>query len=251
MTAMAGRTGAADLQVHTRASDAMDPLDDIFNAAEQAGLDCIAITDHDQTRGAHIAAELAARQQRPFDVIVGSEISSRQGHLLALWIDQPIPAFRSAAETAEAIWRQGGVCVIAHPAAVVPFSLSQTDIAALLGDLSQELRGGGAPTLAIESANPIPSARWRRSRIIQRNQRWQLPQTGGSDAHFHEQVGTAITRYAGQGAGDLRRALDAGETLSELRAPASLRQIGAKRLLAQQWRGITATPRALIDRRRR
>lgn len=242
--------GAADLQVHTRASDAVDPLDDIFNAVQRAGLDAVAVTDHDQTRGALIARERAAAQQRPFALIPGSEITSRHGHILGLWIEQPIPAFRSAAATIEAIWRQDGVAVIAHPGAVIPLALNIRDVHRLLNDLSSELTGPDAPTLAIETANPIPSARWRRRAVADRNDRWGLPQTGGSDAHFHEQIGTARTRFPGRTESDLRAALAAGQTVAELRQPARLRDIAPRRLIEQQWRGLTATPRALLSRQR-
>jgi len=156
---------------------------------------------------------------------------------------------RSAAATIEAIWKQDGAAIIAHPAAVVPFALNIRDIDRLLRDLAPELQDEDAPILAIETANPIPSARWRRRAIIEANQRWKLTQTGGSDAHFHEQVGAGFTRYDGRGSAALRAALSSGGASGELGVYPSLRQIGAERLLRQQWRGISATPRALLQRR--
>ena len=242
--------GRADLQVHTDASDGMDAPLTILDAAHQRGLDLIAVTDHDQVRGAQRAREMAARANHPVEVIVGSEVSSRQGHILALWIEDPVPAWRSAAATIEAIWRQGGAAIISHPAAIVPFALNLREIERLRQDLAAERHGANAPILAIETANPIPSARWRRHSVIEANQRWRLAQTGGSDAHFHEQVGAGQTRFAGATADDLRAALDEATTRAELGQYASLREIGATRLLRQQWRGITATPRALLRRHR-
>ena len=132
---------------------------------------------------------------------------------------------------------------------MIPFALTPRDIDRLLRDLTPERRGADAPTLALETANPIPSTRWRRPAIIAANQRWQLPQTGGSDAHFHEQVGAGQTRFAGRGESDLRDALQRGAVSAELSRYPRLREIGASRLLRQQWRGISATPRALLRRR--
>ncbi len=242
----------ADLQIHTDQSDGMDSAATIFEAARRRELDVLAITDHDQTRGALLARELAAQQQQPFDLIVGSEVTSRAGHILALWIEEPIPAFRSPARTVELIWRQGGAAIIAHPAAVLPFSLGLRTIDRLVNTLRPELSGGDAPILAIETSNPIPFARWRRDAVIQANRnRWKLPETGGSDAHFWEQVGAGVTEFAGQGEAALHAALKAGATTSRLDHVPRLRGIGAKRLIRQPWRGLTATPKALLRRSRR
>ena len=241
--------GRADLQIHTEESDGMDDALTILDAAQRRGVQIVAITDHDQTRGAHLAREAAARANHPVEVIVGSEVTSRHGHILALWIEEPIPFFRSAAATVEAIWKQGGVAVVSHPCAVMPIALSIGDIDRLVRDLQPERAGERPPILAVETANPIPSARWRRHGVIEANRRWDLPTTGGSDAHFHEQVGSAVTRFAGSGQDALRAALTAGTTVGELGHYPRLRHIGAGRLIRQQWRGISATPRAILRRR--
>ena len=242
--------GRADLQIHTEQSDGMDDALTILNAAHRRGVDIIAVTDHDQTRGAHLARETAARANHPVEVIVGSEVTSRHGHILALWIEDPVPFFRSAAATVEAIWNQGGVAIISHPCAVMPIALSIGDIDRLVRDLTPERSGDRSPILGIETANPIPSARWRRNRVIEANRRWGLVTTGGSDAHFHEQVGSSVTTFEGSGQAALQAALNAGTTSGELGQYPRLRNIGANRLLRQQWRGISATPKALIRRRR-
>ncbi|MYB21197.1 MAG: PHP domain-containing protein [Chloroflexi bacterium] len=248
MTESDDATARADLQVHTEESDGMDDALTILDAAHRRGVDIVAITDHDQTRGAHIAREAAAQANHPVEVIVGSEVTSRQGHILALWIEEPIPFFRSAAATVEAIWQQGGVAVIAHPAAVFPPALKIGEIERLVQDLAPERNGEGAPVLAVETANPIPFARRRRDGVIEANRRWSLPTTGGSDAHFHEQVGSAVTTFEGQGQAALRAALEMGTTATELRRYPRLSNIGPSRLLRQQWRGLSATPKALLRR---
>ena len=248
MTESDDATARADLQVHTEESDGMDDALTILDAAQRRGVDIVAITDHDQTRGALLAREAAAQANHPVEVIVGSEVTSRQGHILALWIEEPIPFFRSAAATVEAIWKQGGVAVIAHPAALFPPALKVGEIDRLVRDLAPERSGDAAPLLAVETANPIPFARWRRDGVIEANCRWNLPTTGGSDAHFHEQVGSALTTFEGQGQADLRAALESGATATELRPYPRLSNIGTSRLLRQQWRGLSATPKALIQR---
>lgn len=251
MSRAADSWSAADLQVHTRASDGMDSPERVLEAAVAAGLDCIAITEHDDVDGAQRAREIVLERDLPIEVIIGSEVTSRQGHILALWIDEPIPAFRSAAETVEAIWRQGGVASIAHPAAIMPPSLKLSEIDRLVSDLEASRRGDPSLVLAVELANPSLLARRRVAAVRERNaERWRLPQTGGSDAHFAAHVGAAVTRYPGRGAAALRAALTQGETEAEERRRPSLLRVGP-RLLLQPALGMTATPRALARRAKR
>lgn len=248
MSATRADWSAADLQVHTRASDGMDGAERVLEAAVAVGLDCIAITEHDDVTGAQRARELALERGLPLEVIVGSEVTSRQGHILALWIDEPIAAFRSAAATVEAIWRAGGVASIAHPAAIMPPSLGLGEIDRLTRELAASRAGDPSLVLAIELANPSLLARRRVERVRRRNAAdWRLAETGGSDAHFAAHVGAAVTRYAGAGGAALRAALERGETRAEERERPSLLRVGP-RLLLQPALGMSATPRALARR---
>lgn len=241
---------AADLQIHTTASDGMDDAGAILRAAEARGLDCVAITEHDDVAGAFRARAAAGRADSPVHVIIGSEITSRAGHILGLWLAEPVPMLRSAPETVTAIWRQGGVAVIAHPLAWFPPSLGERAIDRLLRDLAPDLASGDA-VLALETANPHPTVRWRRDRVLQLNrERWRLPETGGSDAHFAEHVGAAATRYDGSGPGSLRAALASRATQADLIGLPSWREVGLRRILAQPLRGMTSTPAAALRRRR-
>ena len=71
-----------DLHVHTNASrDGESSVEDVLAAAVKAGLDAIAITDHDTTEGSLCAL---AAQNPGVLIIPGIEVSTRQGHLLVL-----------------------------------------------------------------------------------------------------------------------------------------------------------------------
>ena len=248
---MATVRSAADLQIHTRASDGMDDAGSILRAAEARGLDCIAVTEHDDIAGAVDARNIAERSGSPVHVIIGSEITSRAGHILGLWLDQPLPMLRSAAETVSAIWRQGGIAIIAHPLARFPPSLGERAIDRLLADFQPELADERS-LLALETANPHPTARWRRERVLRLNrERWRLPETGGSDAHFTEHVGAALTRYEGGGPEALRRALLSTTTEAEIIGLPPWREVGLRRILAQPLRGMTSTPAAALRRLRK
>jgi len=90
--------GRADLQLHSDLGDGLSSIEEILDSAERAGLDVIALTDHDDIRGAFALRELAARRSSPVEVVPGVEVTTRSGHLLALWIEDEVPMFCSLAQ---------------------------------------------------------------------------------------------------------------------------------------------------------
>src|SRR5260370_17470333 len=60
---------------------------------------------------------------------------------------------------------------------------------------------------AIERNNPTRANDARRSSVRAENQQWKLAETGGSDAHFWEHIGSAYTVFPGSSSDDLRRAI--------------------------------------------
>jgi len=111
-TTRTGRT-FVDLHCHTRGS--FDSLSDpvaVMRAAQSRGLTHLAITDHDR-----IEVALHARDIAPagLTVIVGSEVRTRDGDLICLFLERPIPAGLPAAEAIAACREQGGLVGIPHP----------------------------------------------------------------------------------------------------------------------------------------
>ena len=248
-TSVAPRLGRADLHMHTLASDGMATAEEMLIRAARAGLDIVAVTDHDDLRGGLRAQEAAARSGSAVRVIPGVELTTRGGHLLALFpgagAGQPapdVPPLRSLAWTIAAVHAQGGVAIVAHPLALVPLSAGRRTLDRLLAGAAESRPDG------IELANPTPPARRRGVAARRRNRVWGLPETGGSDAHFPEAIGAALTRFPGRTIDDLIRALAIGATVAEWGDGPSWRQIGVRRLLAQQGRAMTATPLALARR---
>ena len=108
----------ADLHLHTRFSDGLNNPRDLVQAAQKAGLDIIAITDHDTLEGALRAQEYSRnRPDLKVEVVVGEEISTVNGHVIGLFLESFIPPRLTAKRTVELIHRQGG---IRHPSPPLP-----------------------------------------------------------------------------------------------------------------------------------
>ena len=237
------RFGRGDLQIHTSEGDGMEDARELFERVELHGeLDVIAITDHDDVAGALEAREVYARSRYHFDLVTGIEVTTRSGHLLALWVDVPIPSFRSLEATVAAIHRAGGLAVVPHPFSALTRSVGRRALERVLAIEDPDTHPDG-----IELANPT-SMGWdtgARARHLNATQ-YHLAETGGSDAHFIEAVGNAYTLFPGHDGAALRQAILDRRTSGVLDRGTPLREIGARRLVMQQVRGLSVTPRKVL-----
>ncbi len=102
-----------DLHCHTSASfDSLAAPEAVVRAAADRGLTHLAITDHDRIDGA-----LRARDAAPagLTVIVGEEIKTADGDLIALFLDRAVPPGLPPPEAIAAVRAQGGLVGIPHP----------------------------------------------------------------------------------------------------------------------------------------
>src|SRR2546421_3729925 len=106
--------GRADLHLHTTASDGWPAPQQLVDYARATRLDVIAVTDHDTIEGALRAADYAAGFSK-LHVVIGEEVSSRDGHIVALYVERRIRPGMSAAATIHAIHEQGGLAVAGRP----------------------------------------------------------------------------------------------------------------------------------------
>jgi predicted metal-dependent phosphoesterase TrpH len=103
----------ADLHCHTSASfDSLSKPADVARVAAERGLTHLAITDHDRIDGA-----LSVRDRAPdgLTIIVGQEVRTSAGDLIALFVDKAIPPGMAPADAAKAVRDQGGAVGLAHP----------------------------------------------------------------------------------------------------------------------------------------
>ena len=102
-----------DLHVHTNASrDGESSVEDVLAAAVKAGLDAIAITDHDTTEGSLCAL---AVQNPGVLIIPGIEVSTRQGHLLVLGTTKVLAPKQDVLKTIAEAKALGAVTIVPHP----------------------------------------------------------------------------------------------------------------------------------------
>ena len=100
-----------DLHVHTGFSpDSFTNPEKVVLKSIKAGLDCIAITDHNTIDGA-----LEAKRIFGANVIIGEEIKSLGGEIVGLYLQECIPKELSALDTVKLIKDQGGLVSIPHP----------------------------------------------------------------------------------------------------------------------------------------
>ena len=203
---------AADLHLHTCFSDGWpEPAALVDYVRSRTELSVIAVTDHDTIEGA-----LRAREHAPadgsLDVIVGEEVSSRDGHIVGLFLKHRVRPGLSAAATVHAIHDQGGIAFAAHPFWRTARQVSGRGVVHGVGWLAGELDFD-----AVEVENSTPGFylfNQMAHRVVEATGRAAL---GNSDAHILDAVGRAYTTFPGRTAADLRAAIANGATRAERR----------------------------------
>ena len=103
------------MHTHSEASpDSRTPIAAQALAVRAAGLDVVCATDHNTIEGALRLREIA----EGFRVVIGEEISSRDGEIIGLFLERAIPRDLGGEETIARIHDQGGIAVVPHPFSV-------------------------------------------------------------------------------------------------------------------------------------
>jgi predicted metal-dependent phosphoesterase TrpH len=204
---MTDRLGRADLHIHTLASDGTAGIVDILGHVEAATeLDVIAITDHERVDAALVGRAMARDRGLRFEVVVGEEVTTLGGHLLALWIEERVRPFRSLRSTIAAIHEQGGIAIPAHPLVPYPLCAQGFMLRRLLAD-EPRFRPD-----AIEAFNPTTLGKPWHARVVRFANEQHLARVGNSDAHDLASIGIGSTTFPGHDAAALRFAIEAGTT---------------------------------------
>ena len=206
---MAAR-GRADLHMHTSFSDGWPTPRELVDYARATNLDVIGVTDHDTIEGALKAREHATRRSR-LEVVIGEEVSSRNGHIVGLFLEKRIRPGMSAAATVDAIHEQGGLAIAVHP-----FWRTRRRNPARtvhgVGWLAAELDFDG-----IEVENATPGFYVFNQLAHRLNLGLGAAELGSSDAHILDAVGRAYTEFRGKTPEALREAIESGDTVARRR----------------------------------
>lgn len=164
-----------DLHIHSKYSGdcKMEPAD-ILKIAEKAGLDGVAITDHDTVKGGLEASKIKS----DIEVIVGAEIRTKRGEVIGYFLNEEIEK-RELFEVIDAIKDQGGVVCIPHPYDPLRiYNLKPKSDVLKVTDCIEVLNA----RCAIGAFNN------KAKRLAEEN---DLAMTAGSDAHTPSEIGAA------------------------------------------------------------
>lgn len=156
-------------------SDSLTRPEALLAACVRKGIDRVVITDHNTIRGARAVQALDPRR-----VIVGEEIQTSEGELLAAFVQDEIPAGLSPAEAIARLRRQGAFISVSHP------------LDAHRGWRLDALQAITPLVDAIEVFNSRCVEAVYNTRAAEYARQHDLPGTVGSDAHATFELGRSV-----------------------------------------------------------
>jgi len=183
-----------DLHTHTHplSHDSLLSPDDLIDAAKEAGLDGVCLTEHDFFWEPETAADLSRRHN--FLVIPGIEVNTEDGHIVVFGLERFVYGMHRMAELARMAADAGAVIIAAHPyRRQLPFELRHD------GDWTHALeRAVANPAYAhvqaIETHNGRGSDR-ENAFSAEVCARFSLPAVAASDAHERKDIGRCATDF--------------------------------------------------------
>ena len=173
-----------DLHCHSEASaDCITPLTAFPERCRTRGIHVQAITDHNEIWGAQ---ELQKRVETSeaseyLSIIVGEEVSTNEGEIIGLFLEEKIPAGLSPEETVAQIKAQGGLVLLPH--GFDPLKRHA------LREEARERLAESFDIIEVFNAR-ISNLKWNAAASV-----WAakhaLPVSAGSDAHTLKDIGSA------------------------------------------------------------
>ncbi len=222
----------ADPHCHTTASDGMVTPAELVEAAVRAGLDLIAVTDHDTM--ASVAETRERGAAAGLSVVAGQEVTTKwpaQTHIMGWFLEKPIARGMSLERTVAAIHDQGGLAILPHPFMPVYFASIQP------GMLRRLLERHSVDGIEMLSSVPLGARRRRVLEAFYATNRERLgAAVGGSDCHFGGyDIGRVVTEYEG----DFRTAVLQRSTKPHQRPK---HRVPTGIAVRQQWRALVDLP---------
>jgi predicted metal-dependent phosphoesterase TrpH len=194
---------------------------DIVRTCRRKGIDRLAVTDHNTLRGARELRDLA-----PELVIVGEEIMTTQGELLAYFVEEAVPPGLEPHEAIGRLRAQGAVISVSHPFdRLRKGAWREADLAAIVAQVD-----------AIEVFNARCIFAEDNDRALAFAGEHAKLGTVGSDAHSHRELGRAVLRVKGAATRtELLAGIAHGERLTQLSSPV----IHFTSTFAKHWKRLT------------
>ncbi|MFA5797283.1 MAG: PHP domain-containing protein [Candidatus Woesearchaeota archaeon] len=172
-----------DLHIHSHYSPcSIITPKEILRRAKKAGLDGIAITDHETMRAYPVLKKL--NKDKYFEVIPGEEMRTQYGDVIGLYLKKEIKS-RDFFTVIREIKHQGGLIIIPHPITYVRFMSMQYPFNKLRSIVD-----------AIETINSRNTCKLN-SAARHAAEKYGFAQTGGSDAHIPQDIGRGYTVFTG------------------------------------------------------
>jgi predicted metal-dependent phosphoesterase TrpH len=196
----------ADLHNHTHFSpDSILSPKDVVRRAREAGLGCVAVTDHNTVRGGLTVREMADG----FQVIVGEEVKTAEGEILGLFLSEDIPRGLSARETIARIKEQGGVVGLPHPFDSLRSALDEEQRNTLISQID-----------FIEALNSRIVFGNHNKQALEFARKHSLPTSAASDAHSPRELGRSYVEMPSfSGPTEFLESLSTGRLRGRLSSP--------------------------------
>lgn len=106
----------ADFHMHTDYSpDCATTVEQLCDRALELGLGALAVTDHDTVTGGYAARAHAESHGLPLHIVVSSEVKTRTGEVIGMYLEHDIPPGLPFADTVEAMRAAGAFIYVPHP----------------------------------------------------------------------------------------------------------------------------------------
>lgn len=169
----------AEFHCHTVYSlDSSNRVGALIRAARERGIQRLAITDHNTIEGA-----LRAKEAAPDLVVVGEEILTERGELIAYYVKEEVPKGLTVGETLRRLKAQGAFISIPHPFDLWRHGWPLEGLIELLPQVD---------ALEVFNARCLRKVNNEKALSFAREQ--GMPMLGGSDAHSLVELGLVLTR---------------------------------------------------------
>ena len=177
----------------------------LVETCRRKGIDRVVVTDHNTIAGA-----LAAQQLAPELVIVGEEIMTTKGEILAAYVREEAPPFMSPQETIKRLKDEGAFISVSHPFdRLRNGAWKEEDLLEILPDID-----------AIEVFNSRCMDPRFNNHAREFAEKHNVPGTVGSDAHTAFEVGRSVLLLEQfEGPDEMRGAIRRGIPQTQLSSP--------------------------------